>query len=89
MAERGYYKTQASEVIDDIFDIMSETLAGGEEIILRGFGTFKVKVHKGHCVEDIHTRKQRVMDDYRMVIFRPGDILKDAVKTGEYKNNRS
>ena len=36
---------------------------------------------KGHLVQDAHTKQQKMMDDYQVIVFKPGDNLKDAVKS--------
>ena len=83
LSEMDYYKNQAGAVINDVFHVIAEALAHGEKVTIRGFGTFEVKTRKGCLVRDIHTKKQRQMDDYRVVVFRPGDNLKEAVKAND------
>jgi len=83
LSEMDYYKNQAGAVINDVFRVIAEALAQGEKVTIRGFGTFEVKTRKGCLVRDIHTREQKQMDDYQVVVFRPGDNLKDAVKSND------
>lgn len=83
LSEMDYYKNQAGAVINDVFRVIAEALAQGEKVTIRGFGTFEVKTRKGCLVRDIHTKEQRQMDDYQVVVFRPGDNLKEAVKTND------
>lgn len=78
--ELGYEAETADEAIDDIFQIIAEALVSREKVILRGFGTFEVKMAKGWMSRDIRTGKQRKIDDYPKVAFRPGVQLKEAVK---------
>ena len=81
LSEMDYYKNQAGAVINDVFRVIAEALTKGEKVTIRGLGTFEVKKRKGSLVRDIHTREQKRIDDYQVVVFRPGDNLKDAVKT--------
>lgn len=83
LSEMDYYKNQAGAVISDVFRVIAEALAQGEKVTIRGFGTFEVKTRKGCLVRDIHTKEQRKMDDYQVVVFRPGDNLKDAVRSND------
>lgn len=80
LAEMDYYKNQSGTVISDVFRVIAEALARGEKVTIRGFGTFEVKMRKGCLVRDIHTREQKQLDDYRVVVFRPGESLKEAVR---------
>lgn len=79
LSEMDYYKNQAGAVINDVFRVIAEALTQGEKVTIRGFGTFEVKTRKGCLVRDIHTKEQKQMD-YQVIVFRPGDNLKDAVK---------
>ena len=81
LSEMDYCKNQASIVINDIFKVIAEALVEGEKVTIRGFGTFEVKTRKGHLVQDVHTKQQKMMDDYQVIVFKPGDNLKDAVKS--------
>lgn len=81
LSEMDYYKNQAGVVINDVFRVIAEALTNGDKVTIRGFGTFEVKKRKGCCVRDIHTKEQKCIDDYQVVVFRPGDNLKEAVKT--------
>lgn len=81
LSEMDYCKNQASVVINDIFRVIAEALVRGEKVTIRGFGTFEVKTRKGHLVQDAHTKQPKMMEDFKAVTFRPGDNLKDAVKT--------
>lgn len=81
LSEMDYYKNQASVVISDVFRVIAEALAKGEKVTIRGFGTFEVKTRKGCLVRDIHTKEQKKLEDYQVVTFRPGENLKEAVKS--------
>ena len=80
LCEKGYLKYQASEVVDDVFQIIRDTLAQGEAVQIRGFGTFGVKIHKGRNSLDISTGEKRVFDDCRVPMFKASDNLKEAVR---------
>lgn len=80
LSEMDYYKNQAGAVINDVFRVIAEALTQGEKVTIRGFGTFEVKTRKGCLVRDIHTKEQKQMEDCQVIVFRPGDNLKDAVK---------
>lgn len=80
LCEKGYLKYQASEVVDDVFQIIRDTLAQGESVQIRGFGTFGIKVHKGRNSLDISTGKKRVFGDQRVPMFRASANLKEAVR---------
>ena len=83
MRSLGYFKGQLSNVINDVFLTIAEALIRDGKVFIRGFGTFEVKRRKGHRVQDVHTKEIRKMEDYSVVCFRPGENLKEAVKSGD------
>jgi nucleoid DNA-binding protein len=83
LSDLGYCKGQAGEVITDLFRIISEALVRGESVRVYGFGTFEVKTHKGRLAHNVATGENRVLPDYPVVSFRPGENLKEAVKSGD------
>ena len=47
LCEKGYYKNQANDVVDEVLQIIRDALVRGEQVQLRGFGTFEVKTRNG------------------------------------------
>ena len=88
LCEKGYYKNQANDVVDDVLNIIRNALIRGEQVQLRGFGTFEVKTRKGRNSKDISTGKMRVSNDRRVPMFRASDNLKDAVHAGNVTAGR-
>ena len=80
LCEKGYYKNQANDVIDDVLDIIRKALINGEQVQLRGFGTFEVKVRKGRNSKDISTGEMRVSSDRKVPMFRASGSLKEAIR---------
>ena len=83
LCEKGYYKDQASEVVDDVFQIIRDALVQGDSVQIRGFGTFGVKIHKGRNSLDISTGEKRVSNDCWVPMFKASDSLKGAVRASE------
>lgn len=79
----GYRKSQSRYVIDDIFEIISDAIIKRERVVIRGFGAFEVKMHKGRMGTDPKTLLPMPYDDYPVITFTPGDLLKESVKTGK------
>ncbi len=82
LCEKGYYKNQASDVVDEVLQIIRDALIRGEQVQLRGFGTFEVKTRKGRKSKDISTGQMRVSCDSRVPTFRASNGLKEDIRTG-------
>lgn len=83
LCEKGYYKNQANEVVDDVLNIIRNALIRGDQVQLRGFGTFEVKTRKGRNSQDISTGEMRVSSDRKVPFFRASDNLKEAIRAGD------
>ena len=42
LSERGYTKSTSEKMIVDLFDVVSEALASGEDVRVQGFGAFEL-----------------------------------------------
>ena len=74
LCEKGYYKNQANDVVDEVLQIIRDALVRGEQVQLRGFGTFEVKT--------ISTGEMRVSSDSKVPTFRASNSLKEDVRAG-------
>ncbi len=83
LCEKGYYKDEAGNVVDEVLQIIRSALVRGEPVQLRGFGTFEVKIRKGRKSKDISTGELRVSSDHKIPVFRASNSLKEDVRTGE------
>lgn len=83
LCEKGYYKGQCDMVINDVLEIITEALARGEEVQIRGFGTFCVRNRKGRKCRDIATGEMRVTADSKTPTFHPSQTLKDIVRNND------
>ena len=72
-------KKQAGEVFDLIIDCMSDSLAEGDSVKLPGFGTFLVAERAEREGRNPQTKKPMIIPASRVVRFRVGKALKDAV----------
>ncbi len=78
--ETGLIQTQASDVIQKIFDCIIETLAAGGKVELRNFGIFEVKVRKTHAAHSPHQPKKRLQIAAHVTVrFKAGKNMRDKV----------
>lgn len=64
----GVSATKAKEFVDCIFDTMKESLAKGEPLIYRGFGTL--------CVKRTGTKTARNISEGTVMIIQPHNTVK-------------
>lgn len=76
----GLSKKQAQEVIEAVLDTVVKTMGRGEDVVLTGFGTFKVYKRKERWGRNPATGEQIKIAAATKPKFRPGKLLKEAVK---------
>ncbi len=73
-------KKQADMAVDAVLDIITKTLASGEEVALTGFGTFKVAKRAARAGVNPKTGEKIQIAAKTMPKFKAGKGLKDAVQ---------
>lgn len=68
------------KVVQKTLDVIVESLERGETVELRNFGVFKVKNRRGRIGRNPRTGQEVQVPEKKVVIFKPGLILKHKVK---------
>lgn len=68
------------EALQEILQGIQEQVAQGNNVQLIGFGTFYTRTHKGGKVRNPRTGNEVEYGSFKQVDFRPGAVLKSAVK---------
>lgn len=69
-------------IVNTIFDGMTEALAGGDRIEIRGFGSFEVRVRKPRIGRNPKTGQSVSVGERRVPFFKVGKELKERVDHG-------
>lgn len=73
-------KSQALSAIEGLMKIASAALAKGDNIYLRGFGTFRVVERKAKTARNISRGTSVTVPERKVVKFIPCKELKEQVK---------
>ena len=80
VAEKAALSKKDSEAaVSAILDVISDTLAQGEEVRLVGFGSFEVKHRKERMGLNPKTKTAVPIPATKVPAFKPGKALKDVV----------
>ncbi len=74
---------QINATLDHVVDVITEALANGREVALKGFGTFGVSKRAARVGRNPQTGDKIKIKASKAPKFRPSSQLKDAVKTGK------
>ena len=83
MAEKlNIHKKEAEKFIEAFQDIVTNTIKGGEEVTIAGFGTFMSKVRESRMGVNPQKPSERIkIPTVTVPKFKAGKALKDALKS--------
>lgn len=73
-------KKHASEIVDVVFEEISEVLIDGGKVDISGFGRFSVKTRNERTGYNPVTKEAITVPASKAPAFRPAKALKEAVK---------
>lgn len=76
----GVPKAQASKMLDLVLNSITEALAKGEDVTLKGFGTFKIVELAARTGRNPRTGETMKIPAKKVVRFKAGADLLDKVK---------
>lgn len=82
LSKKGYTKTDSAMIIDDVFSVITEALAEGNDIMIHGFGKFYVIDTKEYENINPKTNERITIPAQKLPKFSAGDFLRRAVKEG-------
>jgi integration host factor subunit alpha len=79
----GFVSKESTEIVDRIFDILKETLEGGEKIKISGFGNFVVRQKRPRKGRNPKTGEELTISGRSIVTFKPSYVLRRALNKPE------
>ena len=75
----GFLKGEATELIEKLLEIMKKKLIAGDDIVISGFGKWRVRSKHARSGRNLHTGQKLVIDARRVVNWSYSPVLKKAV----------
>ena len=75
----GATKKDIAVVVDEVFNIIKNTLASGEKVAIAGFGTFEVTERAARECKNPRTGEPVHVEASKAPKFKAGKAFKDAV----------
>ena len=76
----GFPHKKSSETVETLLEIMKQTLASGEDVLISGFGKFCVKEKSERRGRNPTTGDSMILAPRKVVTFRCSGILRDKIK---------
>jgi integration host factor subunit beta len=77
--EEGITIKNAASVVNVVFDSMSDSLAKGDRVEIRGFGSFKVKSYNSYQGRNPKTGEIIKVKEKKLPYFKVGKEMKERV----------
>ena len=81
----GSSKKDIAEVVEEIFETIKSALERGEKVKISGFGNFVVREKRARKGRNPQTGEEIIIEERRVMTFKPSQILKDFVNQGGSK----
>lgn len=78
--QTGIEKAHVSETVEAFFTVVKDSLAKGENIYVRGFGSFVNKKRAKKVARNISKNTAIVIDEHYVPSFKPAKVFVEQVK---------
>ena len=76
----GIDKASVLETIEKFMETVKDTLAEGENVYLRGFGSFIVKTRSQKTARNISKNTAIIIPEHKIPAFKPAKVFMEQVK---------
>lgn len=76
----GLEKTLTQVVVEELMSVTKEHLTAGENIYLRGFGTFEIIERKEKTGRNISKGETIIIPAHKIPKFKPSKEFKDSIR---------
>ena len=77
--EIGFSKRESAKIVENMLDIIKETLENGENVKLSGFGNFNIQHKRARRGRNPQTGEEMTISARRVLSFKPSNVLRDKL----------
>ena len=75
----GFSKKLIENILEDIFDVLLESLKEKGKVKISNFGTFILRHKKSRIGRNPKTKKEAIISDRNVILFKPSKFLKNQI----------
>lgn len=76
----GIEKSAVLAVVENFMEVMKDSMAGGNNVYLRGFGSFIIKTRKEKTARNISQNTSIKIPEHKIPAFKPSKVFLNLVK---------
>jgi DNA-binding protein HU-beta len=80
-------KETVSEIVESFLKVVKSSLSDGNDIFIRGFGTYSKKKRAKKIARDITRNKSIIVPEHYIPHFKPSDEFKEMIRNSS--NNKA
>ncbi len=77
--QTGIEKAAVLNVVEKLMEVIKDSLAHGENVYLRGFGSFTVKKRAAKTARNISKNTTVIIPEHNVPAFKPANCFKEEV----------
>ncbi|MEJ5962146.1 HU family DNA-binding protein [Pedobacter immunditicola] len=81
----GIEKVDVQETVEAFFKVIKNSMIGGENVYVRGFGSFVVKKRAQKTARNISKNTAIIIPEHYVPSFKPAKVFVDKVKNNTKK----
>ena len=79
----GIDKTMVLETVEKFMQVVKESLSSGENVYLRGFGSFIIKTRSEKTARNISKNTTIIIPEHNIPAFKPAKVFMEDVKNAK------
>lgn len=79
----GLEKAAVLTVVEELMTVVKDNMSAGENVYLRGFGSFVVKTRKEKTARNISKNTSIKIPEHKVPTFKPAKVFLEEVKAGK------
>ena len=83
----GIEKVDVQETVEAFFKVIKNSMIGGDNVYVRGFGSFVVKKRAQKTARNISKNTAIIIPEHFVPSFKPAKVFVDKVKSNSKKIN--
>jgi len=78
----SFSRQESIQIVEQVFQILKETLEKGEKVKISGFGNFVIREKRARRGRNPQTGEEMKISGRRVLTFRPSALLRKVVNQG-------
>ena len=76
----GLEKAAVLTTVESFMEVVKAAMSGGENVYLRGFGSFIIKTRKEKTARNISKNTSLIIPEHKIPAFKPSKVFLEEVK---------